>query len=188
MSNNLAQQTWPSQPGIDTLHILSQSGLVLGGMDPNGAVLGTNGSAAALAGSVGEIITATVAVGSATSLTTATPKNVTSISVTPGDWDIWGVVDYVATGATVAAGALWEAGLSLSTDAFASQAGGSGLGTDPNTQPFMGAITTTAFVMTAGPSTTLLISATTNLFLVAEATFTAGTVTAYGSIFARRRR
>ena len=167
---------------------LVNSGLLVGGIDPNGALLGTPGTAVANAGSVGEIITATVASGSATALTTATPKTVTSISVTPGDWDIWGVVDFTATGATVAAGALWEAGLSLTTNTFASQAGGSGLGTDPNTVPFMGAITTTAFVMSAEPATTLLISATTTLFLVAEATFTAGTVSAYGSIFARRRR
>lgn len=184
MATPTAELTIGTFQGDDALHILSLGGGVSGGLDKNGGILGSSGAGAAVAGSVGEIITATVASGSATALTTATSKNVTSISVTPGDWDIWGVVDLTLTGTT---STIQEAGLSLTTNTLASQAGGSGLGTDPNdilATPF----TTITGTMSLTAETTLLISATTTLYLVANVTFSAGTVAAYGSVFARRRR
>jgi hypothetical protein len=68
------------------------SGVVLiartGGVD----IEGTNTNDDAGAGQVGQIIESTVLAGSAVSLTTATAANITSISLTAGDWDVWGSV------------------------------------------------------------------------------------------------
>ena len=50
-------------------------------------LVGVTSASNAAAGSVGEIISALVAVGSPVSLVNATAKNVTSISLTAGDWD-----------------------------------------------------------------------------------------------------
>lgn len=191
MATPQAQQVWPSQPGIDSLHVLAApgstpaaGGAVLGGLDNQGALLGTSGGAAANAGSVGEIIRSTVPVGSAVALTTATSANVTSVSLTAGDWDIWGVIDYALSAAS---SSIQQAGLSLVSATLAGQAGGSGLGPDPNDiSPF--STTTVTGTLSLAPLTTLLISATTTLFLVANATFSAGTISAYGTLTARRRR
>src|SRR5579863_4104971 len=123
MSNSNAQQVWPSQAGIDTLHILTVGGTVVGGIDPNGAILGTSGTAAAAAGSVGEIIRSTIPSGSAVALTTATPANVTSVALTPGDWDVWGVVDFNPAGTTSITQLI--SSMSLTTATLSTQAGGS---------------------------------------------------------------
>lgn len=56
------------------------------------AVQGVKDASNAASGFVGELVSATVAVGSATALTTNTAKNITSISLTAGDWDVYGNV------------------------------------------------------------------------------------------------
>jgi hypothetical protein len=147
-------------------------------------IVGTTTNNNANAGSVGEFITATVAT-PGSGLTTATPLNVTSISLTAGDWDVASVIDFLYTGATVTD---IRGGPSLTTATLPTQAGGSGLGTDAL------AIDPSNFV-TVGDTQTLdsgpvrvLISATTTVFLVAQATFSAGTVSAFGTIRARRVR
>lgn len=148
-------------------------------------ILGTATNDNAGAGSVGEFVTATVVAGSAVSLTTATSANVTSISLTAGDWDISSFVDYVLTGATAT---LLQSGASLTTAVLPTQAGGSGLGTDAlATDPNVKTTLTGTEQQDGGP-VRLSISATTTVFLVAQATFSVGTVTAYGTIRARRAR
>jgi hypothetical protein len=90
-------------------------------------------------------------------------------------------VNFNATGATTAAGALWALGTSLTTNVL--PVDGS------EVQMLMSALTTTAFK--TGDGTTpaaITVSAPTTVFLVAEATFTAGTVAAYGTVSARRMR
>jgi hypothetical protein len=58
----------------------------------------STGSAAT--GALGEFVTANLASGSATALTSPTAKNVISISLTAGDWDVSGGVSYTAAGTT----------------------------------------------------------------------------------------
>jgi len=135
---------------------------------------------AAAAGYIRLAITSTIVSGSARSQTTATPANVTSIALTAGDWDLQGQVTYIATSVTSAAGALWEAGINTTTAT---------LPTDGSEayEPIMNAVTTTTFKQTINISRKIVnSSAATTQYLAAEATFTAGTVTAYGSITARR--
>lgn len=151
------------------------------------AILGTTTNNNASAGFIGEFITSTVAVAGQVTLTTATTANVTSISLTAGDWDVSGVVDY--TFAATTSYTSITAGISLTSATLATQPGGSGLGTDPNSS-----FSTPAQVPTALPFTMEIapvrvsIAATTTVFLVTQATFTVAGLQAYGTIRARRVR
>lgn len=144
-------------------------------------IIGVIDGSAASTGNVGEAITSTVAVGSAVALTTATPANVTSISLTPGDWDVFANVNFSATSATTTAGSLWAIG--VNTTSATLPVDGS------EVQMLQTALTTTTFKGGDGTSRKVInLTTTTTVYLVAEATFSAGTVGAYGSISARRIR
>jgi hypothetical protein len=137
------------------------------------------------AGHVGEIVTATVAVGSAVSLTTATGTNVASISLTAGDWDLSGQVDFVLAGVTAT---LFQSGISLTTATLPSQAGGSGLGTDALVGvPLLTTVLSATYGQSIAP-VRLSLAASATVYLVAQSAFSAGTNTAYGTIRARRMR
>lgn len=161
----------------DTTGAISRSGN--GGIP----VQGTNTNNAAVAGNVGEYIESVIATGSAVSLTTATGANVTSISLTAGDWDVRGTVHLKAAATTN----IMLADVSISTvsattatatGTYASLSGGSA-GLVPNT--------------TVNPSlhvvpTRLLLSGTTTVYLVVQSNFTVDTLAAFGAIGARRMR
>lgn len=135
----------------------------------------TNDSAAA--GNIGEIVSSLVATGSAVSLTTATPANVTSISLTAGDWDVEGNVNFNATGATITAG---SAGINTTSATVPTD----------GSEAFAGILSTTANTVDTItlPRKRISISATTTVYLVGSRTFSAGTVAAFGGITARRVR
>ena len=105
--------------------------MVIRAAAPGAAIttVGTTTNNNAAAGDVGQMITATVAAGAAVSISTGAAANVTSISLTAGDWDVSAVVDHLPAAATSVT--ILKAGISLSTGAFSGQPGGSGLGSDP---------------------------------------------------------
>lgn len=136
----------------------------------------TNGGNAA-AGQVGEVISSTVAVGSAVSLTSVTPKTVTSISLTAGDWDVEGAVVFGNPGTTT-----------LTTYITA-------VNTTTNVLPAAGLYSQAYPNSSAGltpsaptPYQRISVGSTTTVFLVAYAAFAVSTLTAYGFISARRAR
>jgi len=135
----------------------------------------TNSNASS--GKVGEYVSSLIAVGSATSFTTATAKNVTSISLTAGDWDVYGNVTFTEGSATVTAR---TAGIS-STSAT--------LPTD-GSEIEMGTLTTVVSekVTLSIPTKRVSIASTTTIYLVGSTTFSAGTSSGYGFIGARRAR
>jgi hypothetical protein len=154
---------------------------VTGVVTPSAGIAGLTAGAAASAGIVGQVISSAVAVGSPVSLTNATPANVTSISLMAGDWDVDGNVNYTASSASTAAGSLWVAGINTTSATIPTDGS--------EVQQLATALTTTTFK--SGVSVTrkvINVSTTTTVYLVAEATFTAGTVGAYGTITARRVR
>jgi hypothetical protein len=63
------------------------------GVPAVGQIPGTATNDDAAAGKLGEIISSNIVVGSAVSLTTNTPANITSLSLTAGDWDVWGLMN-----------------------------------------------------------------------------------------------
>lgn len=142
---------------------------------------GQEDGSSALAGYVGEIKSSLIASGSAVSLTTVTPANVTSITLTPGDWDVEATVNFVGGSSTIAAGALHEIGLDTTTATLPTN----------GTEVYVNApaVTTTSAKFGAAISRqTFTVSTNTTVYLVAEGTFTAGTEAVYGNLVARRVR
>lgn len=78
----------------DTTGDLSRSGN--GGID----IQGTNTNDDAAAGYIGEYVSSSVASGSAVTLNSGTSANITSISLTAGDWDVWAEL-WVTTSGTM---------------------------------------------------------------------------------------
>lgn len=140
-------------------------------------IQGSTTNDTATAGDLGEIVESKVASGSAVSLTTATAANVTSITLTAGDWDVSGNVNFAAASATSSAA---SAGISTTTAT---------LPTD-GTEAYNGEIITTASSNSTItlPRKRISLSGTTTIYLVGSKTFSAGTVGAFGAINARRVR
>ena len=143
-------------------------------------IVGVTTNSNAPAGDLGEYISSTVLAGNALSVTTATPLNITSISLTPGDWDVRGSVVFVGAGSTVltqVTAAIGQTSATLPTlpaaDGYSQISGTLGTGT---TQ-----------VLSAGV-TRVSLAITTTIYLLAQATFTTSTLTAYGFLAARRVR
>lgn len=140
-------------------------------------VRGTTTNDNAAAGYVGEFVTSTLASGSAISLTTNVVANVTSITLTPGDWDVFGAVNYAHSAATTSN---YSGGTSTTSATLGSQ------GTY-FTLPF-GVSASSAAVRQAVPTVRISVSVNTIVYLVALATISGGTVSAHGTINARRVR
>jgi hypothetical protein len=144
------------------------------------AVLGVGTATNAAAGIVGEFISSTVLVGSAVPLTSGAPSNVTSMTLTPGDWDVGGNVVFDAGATTTIT--VESAGISLTS---------STMPTAPGTGAY---VSLSASFTTGGDNafpvgvTRLSLAVSTTVFLVANASFGVSTLSAYGFIGARRRR
>ena len=146
-------------------------------------IIGTTTNDNANTGSVGEYVSATLAAGSAVTLTTGTITNVTSISLTAGDWDISGTVGLVMTGTT----SLNYFSLGTTTSA------GGGPNLDAGFQ--LGFPTGGGAIAVSGvgpvypiPTARYSLSATTTIYLNANVSFSTSTCKAYGVIRARRIR
>lgn len=157
--------------GDDTNILLSVTGKGTGGVRIQGV---TDGSVAA-AGYVGETMSATF---SAVNITTSNvAQSLASITLTPGDWDVTGYVMYtVGTGATMT---IWLAGLNTVTNALPSvgnyfQSGGS--------------LTATGGASAPTPVSRQNVTTNTTVFMVGQAVFSGGAVTATGFLRARRMR
>ncbi|NBW07965.1 MAG: hypothetical protein EBR82_08055 [Caulobacteraceae bacterium] len=139
----------------------------------------TNDNAAA--GLIGEVITSTVLAGSAIALTSNTAANITSISLTAGDWDVYGVVNYLC-GATTNVTQLY-ASISQTTATVDTTPGAF------NNQSFPGSVLGNGGVPTVVPPVIRKsLASTTTMFLVGFGTFTVSTLSVYGMIWARRAR
>ena len=141
---------------------------------------GSSTNDAATAGNVAEFISAQVNSGAAVNLTSATPADITSINLTPGDWDVW------ADAATAPAGATTTSIIRAWVNTQSA--------TDPN-PPNGGAYLLSQQNFAAGLAQVapvgrmrLSLSANTTAFLSINATFAAGTMGAYGFLGARRAR
>ena len=148
-------------------------------------IVGTTTNNNAQAGSVGEVISSSVAVGSAVSLTDAVSgtsgTTITSISLTAGDWDVFGSVGVnmaATTNFTSIAGGINTVNNELNS-AFEEETrfryGAAGL--------VPGSVISFTF-----PTTRVSIASTTTYYLIGYASFSISTATAFGRITARRRR
>jgi hypothetical protein len=124
---------------------------------------------------------------SAISLSNGSPQNIVSLVLAPGNWLCWANLDVTLTGATLTA---LIASLSLSTGALASQGGqnigGNRLYQDGISQ-LLASLTTVTGTQSVDCGATLaqvLPGQTPTLYLVGQASFSAGSVAAFGSLFA----
>ena len=142
-------------------------------------IVGTPTNDAPCAGCIGELITATAAP-AAVSLTTGTSANVTSVSLTAGDWDCSGTVNFTF-GATTSVTNL-TGGASQTTGTLPTQ--------DARFDNETAAQVPTASAVAAYPIpvTQQLLASTTTVYLVAQGTFTVSTLSAGGTLRCRRMR
>ena len=137
-------------------------------------IVGTTTNDNANAGSVGEFVTATA---TAVSASSGAAFNVTSISLTAGDWDVTGIVRSNPAGTTVIQQQL------------------EGISTTSATVGAFGTFSNLTITFAAGngaanptPAVRLSLASTTTVFLVSIMVFTTSTLTVDGLIRARRVR
>lgn len=145
-----------------------------------GGIVGTNTNNNTNAGNVGEYIEAEVLSGAPVSLTTGTTANITSITLTAGDWDVTGAVVFTPAGTTTVQSLFASTNTTSAT-----------LPTAPNKGAYFGvaaSFTTGQGQIANIGSRRYSVAGSTQVFLVANATFGVSTMTAFGIIHARRRR
>lgn len=143
-------------------------------------IVGTTLADNANAGSVGEVISSSIPVGSAVALTSGTPANITSISLTAGDWQCWGNVVTNPAGTTTQT-ALTGA-ISTTSAAFLAAPNGGGSVSLPYSAPAGQGIEVPV------GQVRLNVSTTTTAYLVISSTFATSTNAGYGFIGCRRVR
>lgn len=131
------------------------------------------------AGSVGEYVSSVIAQGSAVALTANIGINMTSISLTAGDWDVWYIPNFIP-GATTNITQLFA---SISTTSATVNAAG-----DSASFTAYGSAGVVPGVNSGAPMVQkrISISTTTTVFAVAQCAFTVSTLGAWGSLQARR--
>lgn len=139
-------------------------------------IVGTTTNDDAVAGNVGETVTASVTAASATSIANATPSNITSISLTAGEWMVVG-----NGGITFATGAGQFGGFWISTTSATLPDGSLRSGQSMSSG-------TMSVCAHAAPTVILKLAGTTTVYLSAQANFSVSTAIRYGVITAVRLR
>lgn len=164
-------------------HILRRSGTSLGfGPIKSNFINGTATNDAATAGNIGEEISAVQSTYT-NFTTTATYQNITSITLTAGDWDLSAFFTYNSNSATITAASNAIFVISTTT----ASAAGSTEGINVAYIPQAALLGTSRFSDGITPYRVSIASSTT-YYLNAQATFTVGNPQFVGSIKARRLR
>lgn len=145
---------------------------------------GTNDSAAS--GNLGEFISSSVVIGSAVALTTNVPVNITSISLTAGDWEVQG--DIYFTGAATTTVIYQASCVSQTTGTFDLTVGNFNIAPGYGSVPFGATTGNTSGIGILTPVIRKSLASTTTMFLVAQSGFGVSTQSAFGVIRARRAR
>lgn len=135
----------------------------------------TDGSNAA-AGSVGEEISSFIPVGSAVATTTLADTNLTSISLTAGDWDVWGNITFTFSNSSGTSIFGWLSEISA---------------TAPDISLYSSMNTSFSNMSSNGicvPQRRFNLSSTTTIYITGQASFASGSCMLCGGIYARRRR
>jgi hypothetical protein len=144
------------------------------GIQLEGSTDGSN----APTGYVGEIISSSIPLASKITLTNATPANITSITLTPGDWDVWGTVFIEYSTGQGNQFNCWISTVSATVPDFS-------LLSVFNVSPATGVL-----VNYGAPAVmqTFSISSNTTVYLSCQAAALAGVIEGCGAIYARRVR
>jgi len=144
-------------------------------------ILGTATNNNADTGVVGEFVSSTILQVNRVALTTGTPVNVTSISLTAGDWDVTGLLGLSENSSTA-----WTYYIGSISDV-------SGTVSTSVTNNVQGSVNSSTLavvnVYLPGPVVRVSLASTTTYYLVAQGGFTGGSgQAAFGTISARRVR
>jgi hypothetical protein len=139
-----------------------------------GNVLGTATNDSASTGYCGEFVSSVIGSGSAVGLTNASNANITSVSLTAGDWDVWGNVAFVNA-----------TGLISYAEGWISSTSATGVDASLFVQDVAwGASSNNGFSV---PGRRFSLPGTTTVYLSTNCGFT-GNLSACGGIYARRPR
>lgn len=163
--------------GSDTNITLALVGQGTGGVYIGGT--GTNDNA--LAGQVGEFVSSIIASASPVSLANGTAKDLTSISLTAGDWDVWGNITFLPGGATNVTYVVDWISLTSATIPDASLF-------NINAYPAAGFVPAGVSIGKSAPPLRVSIASTTTVYISGQSGFTISTLGMCGGIYARRVR
>jgi hypothetical protein len=167
--------------GTDGASVALGAGGAIGpvGYSLAGQIAATATNDNATAGKVGEFISSSVSSGSPVSLSTGVTVNLTSMSLTAGDWDVWFEAVFAPAGSTTVS--LMDVSISQTSAAFSFANG------DFFQVAYPGLTIGTSSSVTCGPSRQSLAS-TTTVYGVIASSFGTSTMAAYGILRARRVR
>lgn len=172
-------------PGEWKVQTANSSGSLVVNVDATSggtAILGTNTNDLASAGYVGQWLQSIVPDASAVSLTTGTTTNITSISLTAGDWDVTGMIVLKPAGTTTITQiqyGVWTANNAL--DSVTSANGNTGIWSQASAAP-------NSDISFQIANYRVSIASTTTIYLNVLPTFGTSTLAAFGRISARRVR
>lgn len=147
--------------------------LILSTIGTGGVIVkgtGTNDSASA--GYVGELISSNILAASGVTVSSAATANITSITLTAGNWDIWGNILVQGTTVTTIQGGISTVSATLP---------------DSSLTFYISPLALSAACGVPVPEITAAISGSTTYYLVINP-FGSGTIKCSGNIYARRRR
>jgi hypothetical protein len=147
-------------------------------LNSGGAVAYQDAGAVAKENPISSVLT-----GDAVALTTATAKTFASIVLQPGVYDVTVNAHFKLAGATTTK---LETSLSDTTDTMGAAVVDGGIGTEAYTQQVVATTTATQENDQRCGPVRVSLTETTTLYAVLKATFSAGAITAYGSISATR--
>jgi hypothetical protein len=165
-------------PGGSSGEVQYNNAGAFGGL-ADGQLPGTATNDNASAGNIGEYVSSSVNA-PGVSVTSGTAKDITSISLTAGDWDVWGSVGFNSGGTTVASLLAGWINTSSATNPNAPN-GGAYFLQDPVS------FSNPTFCYPIGMMR-ISLATTTTVYLSTYAAFSVSTLTAYGFIGARRVR
>lgn len=157
---------------LTTKKLYAGDGSTAGGNQIVASRKGVTDASNAPAGEVGEVMSNTT---NNVAVTSAAAVNLTSITLTPGDWDVKGVArfDQTANGTTAVVACLNTSSAALAPFPDTTQINGLSAGGN---------------MQFSAPNKRYSVSANTTVYLVGICTFSTGTVTGRGYIEARRAR
>jgi hypothetical protein len=135
-------------------------------------IVGVSTNSAAVTGQVGELLSATNLAASPITFSNGVAKTLQSITLTAGDWDVWGSIFCTATTVT-----LGKAGLFTTTNTLP----------DNSLQTLVVPLATGAALALMAPQLPFSVAGSTTIYLVGQFSGT-GTLSCSGGIYARRRR
>lgn len=153
-------------------------------INDNGQFVGTATNDNANAGNVGEYVESVIASGSAVALTTATAKDITTISLTAGDWDVEFIPEFTGGGTTTVNYLVGSVSLTANT---LDQTNGRFIAHNFSAGTLFNAVPG-GFFGFAGITVRLSLASTTTIHAVAQAAFGTSTCSGYGVLRARRVR